>query len=149
MADAELHYPNGTAASARKASLAAQLGDAHGAVRYLRAASARGYRRLDLLLGPEYARVRDDPEFRELLHEVARGEIERLTANPDPSQIELHAIALSYQVLGETDAAIAAVERGLAIEGPIEEKLRADLAALRAQRKRQLQSGPQAGAQRP
>ncbi|MCZ6783013.1 MAG: hypothetical protein O7G30_06850 [Proteobacteria bacterium] len=138
MADAELHYPNGTAAATRKATRAARIGDADTAVSYLRAAHARGYNRLDhLLQEPAYLPMRNHPGFRALLEEIASKEIRRLERNDSPSQLELHVIALAYQTLRDTDGAIRALERALELEGPIQERLQADLVQLRAQRKRE------------
>ena len=68
---------------------------------------------------------------------MAREWLERIQRNPRPSQIELRGIAQAQIVLGDLDAAVEAIERALAVDGPIEEDLRRDLVNLRLARKRQ------------
>ena len=138
MADAELNYPEGAAAKTRQARRAALAGDIDGVVEALRAAQQRGYNRLDHLLNdPAYARIQGDPSFRALLDDMAREWLERIQRNPRPSQIELRVIAQAQIVLGDLDAAVEAIERALAVDGPIEDDLRQALVNLRLARKRQ------------
>jgi len=124
MADAEIHYPDGAAANTRRAGRAARVGDFPAAVAALRAAWQRGYNRLDhLLTDPSYAPMQSYPDFVALKNEMADEWIGRLGRNPEPSQIELRALAQAYVVKGDLDAALEALERGAAIPGPITETL--------------------------
>jgi tetratricopeptide (TPR) repeat protein len=147
MADAELHYPEGAAAQTRKAKRAALMGDIDAAVTALRAAHARGYNRLDHLLGePAYARFQGDPGFRALLDELATEWLDRLEGNPSPSQLELRVVAQAHIVLEDLPAAIRAIERALELEGPITADLEGDLEALkRSQRIRERTRGRASG----
>ncbi len=133
MADAELHYPDGTAAKTRQATRAARSGDLEKAVALLRQAHQRGYNRVDhLLQEPAYAPYLDDPRFRAVLVEMADGMLEYLERNDSPSQLELHAMALALEVRGDTEGAVRALERALAVGGPIAAQIERDLASLRA-----------------
>ena len=132
MADAERNYPDGTAAKTRQAVRAARSGDVETAVALLRQAHARGYNRLDhLLQEPAYAPYLDDPRFRALLVQFADGMLEHLGRNDAPSQLELHVMALAHEVRGDTGEAVRALERALAVGGPIDAQIERDLAALR------------------
>ena len=123
MADAEKNYPQGTAAKTRQATRAALVGDAETAVAALRAAYARGYNRLDHLLGPQYNRIQDDAAFQALKREMAREWVDRVEVRPSPSQVELRAAAQGYVVLGDLDAAVRAIERALEVGGPVDEEI--------------------------
>jgi len=151
MADAELHYPDGAAAQTRKATRAARMGDIDGTITALQAARARGYNRLDHLLGePAYAPLQNDPRFRTLLRELAQEWLDRLQHNPSPSQLELRLVAQAHVVLDDLPAAIRAIERALEIEGPISADLERDLEALRrSQRVRERTRARGAGAEAP
>jgi hypothetical protein len=131
MADAVRNYPDGTAAHLAAAGQAATLGDAGATVLHLRAAWARGYNRLDHLLGPNYAAVRSDPRFRALLVEMATQMLERLGALAEPSQMELRALALAHELRGERELALRALERALEVGGPVDEEIRRELRQLR------------------
>jgi hypothetical protein len=132
MADAERNYPDGTAAKTRQAVRAARNGDVATTVALLRQAHARGYNRLDhLLQEPAYAPYLEDPRFRALLVEFADGMLEHLGRSRSPSQLELHVMALAYEVRGDTADAVRALERALAVGGPIGAQIERDLAALR------------------
>jgi hypothetical protein len=140
MADAERNYPDGTAAKTRQAVRAARDGDIETAVALLRQAHARGYNRLDhLLQEPAYAPYLEDPRFRALLVEFADGMLAHLGRSESPSQLELHVMALAHEVRGDTDAAVRALERALAVGGPIDARIERDLAALR--RNQRLRAG--------
>ena len=80
MLDAEMNYPYGAAANTRRAHRAAEIGDVDGAVEGLRAAMARGYNRLDQILGdPVYGPYLKDPRFKSILDELANEWISRLS----------------------------------------------------------------------
>ena len=130
MADVERNYPQGTAAKTNRATRAAQAGDAAAAVALLKQAHDRGYNRLDHLLMPTYARIQNDPAFGQLKKQWAREWIERLSANPQPSQLELRVIAQAHVVLGDLMAARQEIIRAIDAGGPITGDLEQDLAEL-------------------
>jgi hypothetical protein len=147
MTDAELHYPQGTAAKTREARRAALAGDVEGAVAALRAAYARGYNRLDhLLQDSAYTPMRSDPDFAALLSEMAVEWRDRLGSSESPSQIELRAVAQANIVLEDYDSALRALERALEVGGPIDEEILYDIEevkrALRFQRLRRSRRSP-------
>ena len=136
MLDAEMHYPNGAAANTRRAHRAAQVGDVDGAVEGLRAAMARGYNRLDQILGdPAYGPYLKDPRFASILDELANEWISRLSRNETPSQMELRVIAQAHIVLGELDLAERAIRKAIAVGGPLDERVEGDLEQVLRQRR--------------
>ena len=95
----------------------------------------RGYERLDFLpREPAFSGLRGDPRFQALLRGIAERLLARLTRNPSPSQVELHAIAQAHVVAGDGAAALRALERALAVGGPLDETVRRDLENLRRYR---------------
>jgi protein O-mannosyl-transferase len=138
MADAEKNYPDGVAAKTRQATRAARAGDVDAAIAALQAAHRRGYNQLNILVTePAYAVLRGDPRFQEMLLSIADEHLERLQRNPTPSQLELHVIALAHSVRGDIPASVQVLERALETPGPITEKIRRDLDAMRAVLRRQ------------
>lgn len=136
MADAERHYPEGMAAKTRQATRAAREGRVEDAVAALRAAHARGYRRLDQILQePAYQPYLKDPRFRPVVLEIAAHLLEIHADDPDPSQGDLRTMALAYHVRGETDTAIALLERALDAGDVYDDAIRADLANLRLEQR--------------
>jgi tetratricopeptide (TPR) repeat protein len=132
MADAELNYPDGAAAQTRKAGRASRAGDFDQAVRYLEAAHARGYNRLDhILTDPSYGPMQNHPAFVELKQTMAREWIERLGASGAPSQVEARMLAQAFVVLEDFDAALAVIEAAAERPGPMTEDLRGDAVKLR------------------
>jgi hypothetical protein len=128
-ADSAKNYPEGSVVTLARAASAAQSGDSTEALKHLYLARERGYARIDLLMSnPAYDPIRNDPEFRALIFELAEAQLERLEASETPSQMELFSIALMYEIRGETGRAVAALERASAEGGPIgplvEDKLR-------------------------
>jgi len=128
MADAVRHYPDGVAGKTQRASQAALAGDAETAVALLAAAHERGYNRLDHLLLDHYGPIQSHPAFVRLKRQWAREWIERLSANPSPSQHELQLIAQAHVVLDDLPAARDALLRAIEQGGPISENLEHDLA---------------------
>jgi len=127
-ADAALHYPDGVSANLLRARRAALAGDVDGVIAALRAARQRGYNRFEQLEAePAFAAMRDDPRFRALVSEIAAVWIERGRTLDDPTQQELQMLAHAHYVRGERDAAIAALRRALALGGPRDPQIRADL----------------------
>ena len=136
--DAARHYPEGGSARFLRARAAAQAGDVATAVAELRAASLRGVDNFTLLeRDPGLAPIRGEPEFEELVREVAGRWIERATERRVATQPELRFLALAHLTRGEVDAAVAAFERALDAGGPQQELVRAELAAARALRARE------------
>ena len=92
-----------------------------------------GYNRFEQLeADPAWASVRDHPEFRALVHEMAGGWIERARHKPNPTQIELRVVAHAHIARGEHARALEILERALEMGGPRDAEIRAEVAALRA-----------------
>ncbi len=133
LADAARHYPDGVSANLHRAKAAAIRGDTQAAVAGIRAAVGRGYNRYEQLLAdPAFASIRQEPSFRDVIREIARGWIESGRAWEDPTQMELRKLASAHAVLGERDAAVALLRRALERGGPLDDAVRADLGALGA-----------------
>jgi len=127
MADAEKNYPNGAAASTRKASRAARRGDRDAALEALRFARSRGYNRVDhLLQDSAYASMQDDPEFVAIKNEMAQDWISRLGDLPAPGHYKARALAQAYVAVYEFEKAIMILEAAADRPGPIAEALRGD-----------------------
>ncbi|HEY8156001.1 MAG TPA: hypothetical protein VII72_17865 [Myxococcota bacterium] len=133
VADAAAHYPGGVSANLLRAKRAAQIGDASEVAAALRAAAQRGYTLFEPLdTDPAFAEVRDRPEFRAVISEIAGGWILRGREREDPTQQELQMIGHAHYARGEKAEAIAVLRRALAKGGARDEQIRADLAALGA-----------------
>jgi hypothetical protein len=133
VADAAAHYPDGVSANLLRAQRAAQFGDAAEVAAALRAAARRGYTLFEpLQTDPAFAGVRDQPEFRAVISEIAGGWIERGREREDPTQQELVMIGHAHYARGEKQEAIATLQRALAKGGPRDGQIRSDLAALGA-----------------
>jgi hypothetical protein len=136
MLDAEMNYPEGAAAMTRQAHRAAEIGDVDGAVAALRAAMARGYNRLDHVLGdPAYQPYLDDPRFRPIVVDLANEWLSRLGRTKEPSQMELRVIAQAHIVLGDLPAAERALRQAKKVGGPLDERVRFDLEMLERQKR--------------
>jgi hypothetical protein len=132
LADAARNYPEGSGASLQRAKAAALVGDADTATAELRHALSRGYNRFEQLLqDPAYAPIRDTAAFQGVVRDAAQMWIDASREWEDPTQIELHRIASAHAVRGENAQAIALLERALEVGGPIDDRVRADLDALR------------------
>jgi len=133
IADAALHYPDGIPANIGRAKAAALVGDVEGVIANLRRARERGYNRFEQLeADPAWASVRDQPEFRSLVREMAAGWIERARHKPNPTQIELRAVGHAHIARAEYAQALAVLERALEMGGPRDAEIRAEVAALRS-----------------
>jgi hypothetical protein len=132
--DAARHYPDGATAHYLNARRAANQGEVELAVAELREAWARG---LDRFMAfdqdPVLAPIRDTPEFRELIREMAGAWLERARERGHGTPAELLVMAQAHVVRGEFAPAAALLEEGLAAGGPFEAVLRAELAAVRLQ----------------
>jgi hypothetical protein len=133
IADAALHYPDGMPANIGRAKSAGLVGDAEGVIANLRRARDRGYNRFEQLeADPAWASVRNHPEFRALVHEIAGGWIERARHKPNPTQIELRAVGHAHIARSEHAQALEILERALEMGGPRSAEIGAEVAALRA-----------------
>ena len=130
--DAARHYPEGGSARFLRARQAAQAGDVETAVAELRAASLRGVDNFTILeRDPGLAPIREEPAFRALVREVASRWIDRATRRGVTTQAELRFLGLAHVARGELDPAVAAFERALAVGGPQQETVAAELEAAR------------------
>ena len=135
LADAAAQYPDGVPAHLVRARRAVQRQDPETAVAELRGATERGYNRLEQLLGdPTLAPLHGDARFRALTQEIAASWIERLAALPHPTQLELWNLAYAHTVRGEEAPAREALERALALGGPVDARVRAELRRMRGPR---------------
>jgi tetratricopeptide (TPR) repeat protein len=115
-----------------RAQQAALQGDHERTVRELRGAVDRGYDRfIDLEELPFLAGVRDTPVFQELIRDVAGTWIDRSLLETNLTQGDLFMLARAYAARGETDQAVATLERALRLGGPYDADLRRVLARLR------------------
>jgi hypothetical protein len=132
--DAARHYPDGATAHYLRARGAANRGEVEVAVAELREAWARGLDRfMAFEQDPVLATIRDTPEFRELIREMAGAWLERARERGHGTPAELLVMAQAHVVRGELAPAAALLEAGLAAGGPFEAVLRAELAAVRLQ----------------
>ena len=132
MAESARNYPDGRAALLNRARRAARTGDASGAALALGDLQRRGFNRLDVLLkDPVYAPLRGDPAFDAVLADMAAYWIAVIKDKPDPSQLDLHLLGVSYHLRAETSAAVDALQRALALEGPESDQIRRNLEEVR------------------
>jgi len=142
LGDAMRNYPDGATAHYSRALEAAARGDGAVAVAHLRRASARGQHGLtQLFRDPGLARLHGQPEFQELLRQLARRHIEtgeRLERLSEANRIKL---AQAHLIAGEPERAVEILEQMLAAGTKFEPTVRASLAQARwaAQRRRQLE----------
>ncbi len=131
MADAATNYPQGKSAALLRARQAASMGDVATTVAELRPVVDQGYNRFDVLLtDAAYRPVRHDPRFHALLQEMARWWLTQLGDLETPTQPDFYMVALSQALLGNEAAAREALDRGLALGGPYDERLREHRRAL-------------------
>ncbi len=133
LTDAATHYPNGRTARLVEARRAAQGGDPDAAIAALRRAWQLGFDRYEQLQSdPTLVSLHGDPRFEALVREIATSWVTRFEAKPDPTQIELRTLAMAQLAGGDRAAAIRSLERGLAQGGPIDARLRDEIAQIRA-----------------
>ena len=72
----------------------------------------------------------DDPRFKALIADLAEGLIKKVERRSRPTQLELLQLAQAHEIRGETEAAAAAIDRGLALGGPLDGELRTLRASL-------------------
>jgi tetratricopeptide (TPR) repeat protein len=130
--DAARHFPEGGSAAFLAARRAAQQGDAAAAVAALRRAADRGVDRFTMVMNDRgLAPIRNTPEFRALIYDMAGRWIERAARREDPSVPDLRVMAHAHIVREEYAEAEALLERALRAGGPFEPAVRSDLAAVR------------------
>jgi hypothetical protein len=133
LVDAALASPTGTLALLLASRQAAQAGDVEGAIAPLREAAARDWDWYDgLLAHPLYAPVSGDPRFRSFIAELAGARIEKSRRLVRVTQLDLSAVAAAHELRGELEPALEALERALALGGPLDAELRARAGSLRA-----------------
>jgi tetratricopeptide (TPR) repeat protein len=131
--DAARNYPEGGTAQILRARSAAQLGDVETAVAALRIAVDRGLDRFTALeQDPGLAPIRDAPEFRALIREMAGGWIALAKRRGYSTQPELRFMAIAHATRGEYAEAVRALEAALAAGGPQDPLIRSELEAARA-----------------
>jgi hypothetical protein len=133
MAHSAARYPEGSSAALLRSRRAAQLGDERSAVAELRKLADRGWNRFDILLqDAAYLPIRDGKHFQALLRDMAQWWIDRIEERESPAQMGLHLMAVAHELRGEDEAALRALERAVEVGGPADERMRQELARMRA-----------------
>ncbi len=131
--DAVRHYPEGLTARLLGIAQAASEGDGPRAAQEARLAMEKGYHRfMDLAQGPQYTLVRDHPEFREVLAEMARRWLTATEKLPAPIAADRRIRAHAYVVLGALRDAERELEEAQRLGGPQAAQVRGDLRQVRA-----------------
>ena len=84
-----------------------------------------------MVTAPQINVARNDPRFRVLLEEMANDWIVRLQGRDNLSQTDSRYLGVAYYALGDEDAAIEALEAGIAHGGPYVPVLEADIQTVR------------------
>jgi hypothetical protein len=120
MLDAARHYPDGVSALQLRARAAARRGDREGSLAALRAAVERGYDGYEgLLRDAALAPLRDDPEFRSIVHAMAAFWIARASRSVEPSQADLLSRSRAHAARGEWAEAVRDLEHAIGQRGPL------------------------------
>jgi tetratricopeptide (TPR) repeat protein len=132
--DAAKAYPDGMMASILRGHQAARRGDAESAARAFERAVDLGFSDLQALLShPELRWMNSTPVFRQrVLVKLANLNIQRLSQVKDPDQSELLVLARAYEIRGDLDLALAALERAQDARGGFDDEVRLRLLDLRA-----------------
>ncbi len=130
--DSMRNYPNGIWAHLLRSRIAAQKGDGEHAAAELRGAFELGNREWgSITTDPAYASVLRHPSFQKLLVDMADWWIARVHEVSDPDQIQLVQLASAYWLKGDFAAAQSALERAARLNGPLNDRVQADLSRLR------------------
>jgi hypothetical protein len=133
LADAAKNYPNGVSARLMRARSAGRAGDVTASVAEIRGAVDRGYNRYEQLMSdPAFDPIRESPQFRAVLRDIAGSWIAAGESWGNPSQGELRKLASAHAVRGEREEAVALLRRALSAGGPHSEAIRGDLRKLGA-----------------
>jgi hypothetical protein len=131
--DAARRWPDGVPAHLLAARRAALGGDADGAIAHLETARARGWDYYGFLQRhPAFEPIRGTERFQALIRTFAGDMIERAQKSRRLTQLDLRHIAEAHELRGEPRAALDAVERAIALGGPLDQDLRPKHVALRA-----------------
>jgi hypothetical protein len=131
--DAARHYPDGGTAHYLRARSAAQQGDVAAAVASLRIAAKSGIDRFGVLeRDPGLAPIRETPEFRALVRDLAQQWIELAERRGYRTQPELRMLGIAHVARGELEDAVRAFEGALAAGGPLSAVVREELEQARA-----------------
>ena len=131
--DSATRYPEGRVALTIRARQHAQTGDVTQAMGRLRETVAAGHDQFQLLLfDPGLAPIANEPEFLELIAELAGRYTDRIGSLDRPTAQELGGVSRAHFARGEFDAAVAALERAAARGGATEAIFIDELAHLRA-----------------
>jgi hypothetical protein len=140
--DAARHYPEGGTAHYLRARSAAQQGDVATAIASLRIAAKSGIDRWSVLeRDPGLAPIREKPEFRALVRDLAQQWIDLAKRRGYRTQPELRMLGMAHVTRGELADAVAAFEGALAAGGPQDEVVRAELAEARARLAQEREAG--------
>ena len=124
-ADGVRHYPEGSNAAFVRAGNAAAQGDVDAAVAALRQASARSHRDIeDYLRVPSLVALRGTPAFDAYLRELAAIRVEKMRAFPRLTEGNWISLARAHLLLGEPEAALAALARAREGSGNYEAEIR-------------------------
>jgi hypothetical protein len=131
--DAARHFPRGVIGNLLAAERAASQGDVDTAVAALEACRARGWDFYSVLLShPAFEPVRKTAPFQALIARFADNLIEVKTHRSRMTQIDWLDVAQAYEIRGRREDAATAIEKALALGGPLDAMLRTELARLRA-----------------
>jgi hypothetical protein len=138
LADAARRWPDGVPSHLLAARRAARQGDIEKAIAELEVCRARGWDYYTFLQNhPDFEPVRGAPRFQALIRDFAGDLVARASRTRRHTQLDLRDVAEAHRLRGELPQAIAALERAVALGGPVDLDLRAKLVALRAQQGRE------------
>lgn len=130
--DSMRHSPDGLWAHLLRSRLAAQEGDGERSAAELRAAFELGHREYGTVVAdPVYGPVLRHPSFKQLLVDMADWWISRVRQLDNPNQTQLYQLASAHWLRGDFSEAQRALERALALGGPLDERIRAELTRFR------------------
>jgi len=124
-AEAARNYPDGIHGYLNRARRAVQQGQHDLAVVALRGAAESGFQDVDLLMTDAgFVPLHGDSGFQRVVNDIARRWIARLESSEQPTQSELHTLAVLNRLVGADARALDAARRGLEMGGPFDSNLR-------------------------